>query len=356
MNGGGSGLDSPLFFVEWGLGAIRGNGTNIMMELTQHCLSSPDALYGTLLPELRSGKALWLRLRGVGLDDAGAHRGFLTTLVSKGFGDQSVKAPRTLVLDWSTTDLCTAEGIAFFTVVARHFAHRGCRVLACGASGAALNRVLADSGAREASACTAWVPVSAMGQVNVQSLAPIAIFGPARHPSIDTFTDALSARSRECGLANRAAAAVVGVTNEFLHNVLSHGDVRHAAAAALLFTRRRPRVLQIGLADDGVGIPASMQAQPRHAWMADFFDTLTARAVLRGALSGRPEDVPGAFTGGGMTRIVRRLLSDLKATVTLRSGAALLQLHGNTDDSRDTRLTLGHGTQTRIEIPLPERS
>ncbi len=323
------------------------------MVLAEDILASPQALRSALLPAMRERTAVWLRLGGLGLDDSKAHASLCNELVRSGFGDEARPAPETLVLDWSSTDSCTAEGLAFFSVVGRHFSQKGCSVLACGTQNSALEKTLVESGVHQGSACAAWIPTPSTGQINCQSLAPAAIFGPDRNPSIDAFIDALSSRSRECGLKGRGASAVVGATNEFLQNVLSHGGASNAAAVALMFTRRRPPVLQIGIADDGMGIPASLVAQVRHVWMAEYSDVLAARAALRNPLSGRSEDMAGAFTGGGMARMAGRLVADVGATVTVRSGAALVQLSPRfADHPRMSRQTYGHGTQTRIEIPV----
>lgn len=102
-----------------------------------------------------------------------------------------------------------------------------------------------------------------------------------------------------------------------------------------------------------MGIPTSLLTQVRHARLAEYSDALATRAALRDPLSGRSEEMVGAFTGGGMARMVKRLVTDAGATVTFRSGAALVRINPSSgDDPVVSRLTYGHGTQTRIEIPI----
>lgn len=316
-------------------------------------LDTPQALRAALSADLRRGCAVWLRLRGIGLDDAGVHGSLLTTLVRSGFGNHDSTPPETVVLDWSTAETFGADGIAFFSVVSRRFAQMGSTVLACDAQSAALARVLTESGVRESSNIARWVPATPVGQITVRNVAQAAIFGPGRTASVEVFMDGISAAVRMNGFAKRAGSVVVGATNEIIQNVLSHGEAQNAAATALMFVRRRPRILQIALADDGIGIPASLVAQPRHAWVTEYSDALATQAALRDALSGRAEDAPGAFTGGGMARIVRRLVTQHGATITVRSGAALVRFSPSRSSADIRRLTYGHGTQIRVDIPIP---
>lgn len=289
----------------------------------------------------------------MGLDDASVHGSLLTTLVRSGFGDNGSSPPDTIVLDWSPAETFSAEGIAFFSVVSRRFAQMGSTVLACDAHSAALARVLTESGIRESSNIAEWIPVTPAGQITVANVAQAAIFGPGRTASVEEFMDGISSAVRSTGFTKRSSSAVVGAANEFIQNVLSHGEAQNAAATALMFLRRRPRILQIALADDGIGIPTSLVAQPRHGWVTEFSDAFATRVALRDALSGRAEEAPGAFTGGGMARIVRRLLTELTATITLRSGAALVRVSPSRSSADVHRLTYGHGTQIRLDIPVP---
>jgi hypothetical protein len=190
------------------------------------------------------------------------------------------------------------------------------------------------------------------GGAPVDLLAPMAVFGPDSNDSVDLFCDELSASLRRLETPRRTLLAVMGTTQELLHNVLSHASARHASAVALLHVRKRPRVLQVGIADDGVGIAGAVLHQERHRWLEWFHDTSVTEAVLQQALTGRPS-APEAGNGGGMARIIRRLLSESASTVMLRSGAALILLRSTTPDRCERHtLTYGAGTQVRLEIRL----
>jgi hypothetical protein len=238
-------------------------------------------------------------------------------------------------------------------VVSRHFAHLGSTIIACEPQNLGLAEVLSDSGIRDAPVIDQWIPVVSAGQVTATSVAPAAIFGSERSASLEDFVEGLSSFARSTGFGKRGSAVIVGTANEFLHNVLSHGEAQNAAAVVIVFTRRRPRILQVGIADDGIGIPTSLVTQRRHDWVSEFSDALATRAVLRGALSGRPEDALGALTGGGVARIVQRLSHELHARVIMRSGAALVRVGASTGNVEINRLSYGHGTQVRIEVPIP---
>lgn len=252
------------------------------------------------------------------------------------------------MLDWSGVLKCTAEGVAMFAVLERRLIAAGVKVFVCAPSAASVAHVMDQTGVRAACVSTEWIACECTGRITIESLARAAIFGPGTNDSVDTFSDDLASALHRPGLPRATTRAFMAVVHEVLHNVLSHSSADHAAAVALLFPSRHPAVAQVGVADDGIGISGHILAQPRHQWLGCFSDASVTETVLHEALSGRDSD-----TGGGMSFLVRRLLSDAESTVMVRSGSALLVLRNTAPGQyKKTALTFGGGTQFRIELRL----
>lgn len=302
---------------------------------------------------MRRREAAWIRLDGLSLNVDSTHSALCHALTPFGLGAEPGHAvPTLVVLDWSTVTDCSAEGIAFFAVLVRRLSAMGVRVIACQPLGTAVSEVLKCSGVRSVCGPTEWVPCPCEKGFAAESLAPAAIFGPDANDSVDDFCDGLSTAIRRLGVVRRTAAAVMGTTHELLHNVLSHAHAQHAAATALLLPRKRPQVLQIGVADDGIGITGSVLRHERHQWLSWFHDASVTEVVLHQALSGREAAVDGGG-GGGLANILQRLLRETPATVLLRSGAAYITLRSTAPDHFEkTALTYGAGTQFRLELRL----
>lgn len=261
--------------------------------------------------------------------------------------------PQLVVLDWSTVEECTSEGVSFFVTLAQQLMGRGVRVIVTEPASQGIRGVLADSGLRVRCEGLEWVPCEVCGRSTVRSIARAAIFSRVQNESVDDFCDDLSAMLGELKAPRKTTLAVSGTTFEMLHNVLSHADASHGAATALLFPRRRPKILQVGIADNGLGIPEAVLRHPRHAWLAWFSDAEVAAAVLRGNLSGRGAESGADEGGGGLARAVKKLLSETSARLVLRSGTALITLQSSQPDHYVLRrLTYGTGTQIRLEVNL----
>jgi hypothetical protein len=234
------------------------------------------------------GDAAWLRLGGLGLDDPGAHGALSTSLERLGMGLQDERLrPQIVVLDWSVVNGCSAEGLAFFAVLARRFIADGVHVIATEPQRMDVKDVLVNSGLQDACAGVRWIPCHASGQRTVESSARAALFYTGSNESLDEFCDDVSATLERLAVSRMVRRAVMGTTQEMLHNVSSHAGADHGAATALFFPRRRPRILQIGIADDGLGIASTVLRDPRHEWLAWFSDARVTGAVIRDNLSGR---------------------------------------------------------------------
>jgi hypothetical protein len=316
-------------------------------------VSSVAALRASIQTSQRSGEAAWIRLDGHGVEDGSTHSALCHTLTRFGLGaDTGRKVPAVAVLDWSTVATCSAEGVAFFAVLVGHLIDKGVHVIACRPASATIAEVLDRSGILAAYGALTWVPCACAKGSAVETLATAAIFASESNESVNMFCDDLSAALRQLALPRATSRAVMGTTQELLHNVLSHANATHAAATALLLSRRRPKILQIGIADDGVGIAAAVLRDGRHDRLQWFHDVGVTEVVLHQALSGRPATSESG-KGGGLARIVRRLLSETASTIIVRSGAALLAMRSTAPDQGERRaLTYGAGTQVRVELRL----
>ncbi|MBB4635974.1 hypothetical protein [Longimicrobium terrae] len=263
--------------------------------------------------------------------------------------------PKVLILDWSGVSNCSAEGLALFGVVTRRLAEHAVRIIIIEPeftdTRSAVNgsRILDGCGGLE------WVPSTASKRSILHCCAQAAAFSGSANESVDNFCDGLSDTLKAHAAPRRATLAMMGTAIELLHNVLSHAGSSHAAAAAFVLPRRRPAVLQVGIADDGIGIPAAVLRHPRHAWLTWFSDAGVTRAVIREQLSGRKTTEGETDSGGGgMARVIKKLLEETSSEVTLRSGSALIRLSSTDPESYKVhRLTYGAGTQVRIELRLP---
>lgn len=314
-------------------------------------LSSSTALRKSLNDACKSGYAAWVRMDGLTLDDRSTHGAFCHTLTKFGLGaDSGRQIARIAVLDWSHVEGCSAEGIAFFPVLVRRLVHEGVKVFACRPADRAIADVLECCGVLSACKTVEWVRCLEHKALHIESLAPAAIFDGDANETVDVFCGELSGALKRLELTTAARKAVMGTTQELLHNVLSHAGASHAAAIGILLPRKRPKLIQIGVADDGMGIRDAVLRNGRHEWLQWFHDASVTEAVLNGALSGRAE-TPDGGRGGGMARMIRRLLSENRSTVMLRSGAALITLRSSAPEQfvREA-LTYGPGTQVRVEL------
>jgi hypothetical protein len=252
-----------------------------------------------------------------------------------------------VVLDWTRCTTCGAEGLAFFAVLARELVDRGTRVVVCGPEDGDLAAALAHT-TFGAAPGVEWVPGHAVGGGRLRALGRGAVFGGAfGSGSVDDFLDDLEGQLGRAGISAREANVLMATTLEVLQNVRSHAGARHAAAAALVLPRRRPAVVQVGVADGGVGVAGHLLAQERHGWLAAFSDASVAEVALHRSLSGRD----AGAGGGGLSAMVREFLGGCEAALTLRTGTALLSLSSAQPDRyRKSLLTYGFGTQTRLEL------
>jgi hypothetical protein len=334
--------------------------------------ASRSLLHSSLRPDLRSGSAIWIRLDGLSLSNATAHGALCQTLTRVGFGaERGSVRPDTAVLDWSRVASCSAEGFAFFAVLAKKLASQNIHVIVCEPESVAIARFLDESGIKRLCDGVQWVPSLSSGRLTLQSIARAALFSPTDTGMLPDFLDDLSSFVKEADLGHSAALLVMAAAQDTIQNVLSHSSATAGATAATLLPQKRPMRLQLGIADDGVGIASSILSQQTHSWLAGFTDSSVTETVLHRKLTGRSRhakhfgesvtpdpmlseaaETPGV-SGGGMARLIRRLLDHDGVTIMIRSGTALLTMRsGLPDDYQRRDLTFGAGTQLLLEINI----
>ena len=315
-------------------------------------LRNIEDLHRIFHDEKRNGRMSWCRLGGLSAACGPTHGALLRFLEERGIGtDHAGRGPHAIVLDWSTVAACSADGFAFFSVIVRALCGAGYQVVMCAPTDGDVAQVLDRSGLRAACGHLTWIPCPCSQPGRLEVMGTAAVFGGSEgRDSVDDFLWHLDDELDRIRLERYRADLVAGAATELVQNVLSHAGGAGAAITAVLHRRRRPRVLEIGVADGGIGIAGHLLSQDRYDGLMPYTDAFVAEAVFGRALSGRTIEAGG----GGLSRIVRRLRDECEARVLVRSGAALLSFSGPSTTRCDAhRLTCGWGTQTLISIPVP---
>lgn len=311
-------------------------------------IDDPRELWQALHPARTDGRCAWIRLGGLPAESDGHHRGLMRELGRFGLGSEVLAAPPELaVLDWSTVQGCTADGLALFAVAARELVSRGTSVVACGPGDGEIAGALHGTGLRDACEGVRWVACGAGAPRRLRVLGPASLFGTgadsgAHGRFVGQLYQALRMVQMEMDRVNR----VVSTTVDLLQNVLAHSGAQHACAVALVHPRRRPPEVEVGIADGGRGIVSGVLSQERHSWLLSFTDGTVTSAALTHGLSGRAED----DGGGALAGLIRGLIRECGATVVVRSGAALLRLNPPDGRCAPCNLSCGWGTQTLIRV------
>lgn len=304
-----------------------------------------------LQPLLKSRRARWVALGGLGANDVQAHSALQTSLRCVGFyGETGEQRPELFVLDWTAASDCSADGFAMLPVLVFALRERGVDTLICGPRDAGIARLSEEMNLPAACGGNDWIANPLSGSPGARALAAATAFsstGP--RPDLDRFFDELGAALQTLeGNADHLDVAYA-LLGEAVQNVRSHSGARRAVATAMLRTRYRPPVVEFGLADDGVGVSANLLYQDRYAWLAQFTDASVTETVIHQQLSGRASGVGG----GGFGALLRETLETTGCKVVLRTGSAHLAFGGK-DPSRYRKknLTYGAGTQLKIELRL----
>lgn len=322
-----------------------------------------DALRSAVRVGSLRRRTQWVCATGLDASDTAAHQTFLASVGRCGFrtlDDEPVTEQKNelVILDWSRVTHVRADAAAVAALFARALHEQGKVLLGCAstiphvADAIAATHAAADV-ERWFGTEPAELTTSGNRKERVDVVLPIVRFSNdingriALAESLDTLQAALATR----GLNDERLSRIMAVVNELTLNAIQHPLISDRVLVVLIDRRRRPPLLEIGLADDGPGIGATLVREARHAWVDLVSDRGATSATFGGNLSSRPLDEGG----GGMTRAVQDLVRETQATVTVRSGGGRMILSpGKTGAlrSRSTGFTHGWGTQIRVDVPL----
>ncbi len=301
--------------------------------------------------DVRARRTCWLPMEGAALGDPDAHRGFVHHAAAGGVvpGVEDAPAPEAVVFDWSRTGMPAAEAAAYFAVVLQRCGEGGisrryvvlpertdASVVVEAACGPELNGRSTDGSETVRRACRL---LASTGPIPCSSLAPVA-----------RFMDELS-RSLVAAGAGEPGRRAVAIAQEVIGNVFGHAAASRMCAVALLFTRRRPAVIQVGVADDGRGIPRAVLDRAEYRGFGLLHDASVLHAVVARQLTERASDGGADADGrGGLGAMLGEQLPALGA-VRVRSGAALVSAARGTGWRR-AWLDHGYGSQFVVEVPV----
>ena len=294
----------------------------------------------------------FIRLDGLSVEPTGVHAALLQYLRRAGCGDDLPSAPPRLVaFDWSCAEQCSAEGLAFFGVLSRLVREKGQMMIVCSPKTRDLHGIVTEAGLRDDAGPVTWISSQTGGQRITALAAPTLSFqSPVAEVAARPFVLGIEALLERNFVRPRAIDLTGSLLMELLQNVSTHATGAWASGVAVVHTRRRPAVLEIGLADTGDGLPRTVLVGPRLRWIVPLCDASVLEAFVANGLTSRAVE-----EGGGALRdVVAEFLTAVAGGVVLiRSGSALVRLDPSLLRSiRPTQLSYGFGTQIRIEIPL----
>lgn len=314
---------------------------------------TPPALRHVLADDIRVGRVIWVRLDGLTIAEPRSHAALQSAIHRMGLrGDEGAPTPELVVFEWTHVTAISADGLSFVAVLCQALLQRGIAIHCLPAEDPAVAAALAHPACAvlrepgigwhpgQSAPLTASAPCIPIGKVQLFA---------GRHGS--NLTSALDeiAESLERGLWP-AVPELDALLMETAQNVFTHARAENAALSVVVQRRRRPSRLQVGVADDGVGIPIAVLDEPRHGWLASCSPSRATEAVLTRRLTGR-----GVEKGGGVLgELYASLVAQAGATITLRSREGWVQVFG-VDDVRHQSLTFGVGTQLLVELPLVDR-
>lgn len=121
------------------------------------------------------------------------------------------------------------------------------------------------------------------------------------------------------GFPSRAASRFMGAMGEIADNVLEHSG---AAPTGFVVFRGRPGSFEFVVADDGIGVLASLRSNPEYSHLVDEGDALQCALT-----DGESRFGKAAQRGTGFSTLFRSLLN-MNALLRFRSGDHALGMHG----------------------------
>lgn len=317
-------------------------------------VDSAQALRRVVCASPSRASTLWLSALGIGIGDADGHRAFQAGLRSTGLhGDLGRVPPQLTIIDWSLVAELCADSLAYATVVLHALVDRGVPVICCPPDDEHGRQLLMGGWTaplrREG---VVWLSVAGEHRKRAAGpvlLSPIVTFGGSHGP----FQASTVLAQLEESLDRHGwppSPLVSEMVMELVQNTKAHANASVAAMSAMLFPRRRPAMLQVAVADDGVGIPASLQTHPRYAWLGLVSDASAVESVYAARWSRRAP----AAGGGVLGELLQLLLAEYESRIVVRSGSG----HVCVTSRRPTRASChsfshGFGTQHLLEIRRP---
>ncbi|MGJ5044160.1 ATP-binding protein [Bradyrhizobium sp. HKCCYLRH1062] len=121
------------------------------------------------------------------------------------------------------------------------------------------------------------------------------------------------------GFASQAVSRLMGAMGEIVDNVLEHSE---AAPTGFVVFGSRAGVFEFVVADDGVGVLASLRSSPEYAHLADEGDALQCALT-----DGESRHGKAAKRGTGFSTLFRSLVN-MNASLRFRSGDHALSMQG----------------------------
>lgn len=130
---------------------------------------------------------------------------------------------------------------------------------------------------------------------------------------------AAQANAATCGIPKTSMLRITSALGEMFDNVFEHSEAPTTGIAAFCITASS---FEFVVADDGIGVLASLRRSPDHAGLADEGDALAQ--AIRPNVSRFPSELG---RGHGFDRLVTGM-ANMNAELRFRSGDAVLQLSG----------------------------
>jgi anti-sigma regulatory factor (Ser/Thr protein kinase) len=121
------------------------------------------------------------------------------------------------------------------------------------------------------------------------------------------------------GLPTQAVGRLMGAMGEIVDNVLEHSE---AAGTGFVVFGGRPGFFEFAVADDGIGVLASLRSNPEYAYLADEGDALHCALT-----DGESRFGKAAKRGTGFSTLFRSLVN-MNASLRFRSGDHALSMSG----------------------------
>ncbi len=260
----------------------------------------------------------------------------------------------TVILDWGTAREYSADGVALFQVVVRVLVGAGATVFILPPATCDMREIVDSPEMRASCEGAIWVDGACDDADRVLALGSVGSFSSSERGTSGAFCAGYELAMSRVAMPGDLRKLLNGIVWDVIQNVVCHAEASYAAILGLHFHRKRPGLLEIGVADDGRGMADALLDQPDHRWMDQFLDVSLLENLFRRNLSSRSGMSDSASpASGGLGALLGILFSKAPVTVLVRSNRVLIQLASDGSIRRSHTLSCGVGTQLRIAIRLP---